>query len=378
MIRCKYRIHASGLLQAEQTARALAVEQTVEVPDSLISNEIEANIVGNIMSVRESEMTDPNVQPTFEAVVEFNPELAADQFPQLLNLVYGNTSINPNVKLIDCEFPDSFVARFNGPRFGVEGLRDLLGVFDRPLVCTALKPRGRSNDHFAEIARHFALGGGDLIKDDHNLISAQFDDFADRVRKCQSAVEKASDRTGRRCLYLPYICAPTDQIRHHIEFVLQCGIAGIMVSPMLIGLDFVRALAEEYPILLMSHPTLTGTMYVNPTNGFDPGLFIGTFMRLIGIDASIFTNFGGRFNLSRDDCLAIATHLQRPLGKLAPVWPVPAGGMQFDRIEQMCRDYGHDTILLVGGALLERSPSLMDSTREFMDRARERFSERLT
>lgn len=378
MIRCKYRIHTSDLFQAEQTARALAVEQTVEVPDSLISNKIEASIVGNIISVSKPEMTDPNAQATFEALVDFNPELAADQLPQLLNLVYGNTSINRNVKLIDCEFPDSVLARFNGPRFGVEGLRDRLGVFGRPLVCTALKPRGRSNDHFAELARQFALGGGDLIKDDHNLISADFDEFADRVQKCQSAVEQAGDSTGRRCLYLPYVCAPVDQIRHQIEFAMQCGVLGMMVSPMLIGLDFVRALADEYPILLISHPTLTGTMYVNPTNGFDPGLFMGTFMRLIGIDASIFTNFGGRFDLSRNDCVAIATHLRRPLGELAPAWPVPAGGMQLDRIDQMCRDYSNDTILLVGGALLERSPSLTDSTRKFMNRVHERCSERLT
>ena len=37
------------------------------------------------------------------------------------------------IKLFDIEFPDSFLEYFEGPKFGIEGLRDMLQVYDRPL-----------------------------------------------------------------------------------------------------------------------------------------------------------------------------------------------------------------------------------------------------
>lgn len=46
-----------------------------------------------------------------------------------------------------------------GPRFGVEGLRQLCGVCSGPLVCTALKPMGKCTAELAAIAYAFAKGG---------------------------------------------------------------------------------------------------------------------------------------------------------------------------------------------------------------------------
>ena len=41
-----------------------------------------------------------------------------------------------------------------------------------------------------------------------------------------------------------------------------------------------------------------------------------------------------------------------PWGRLAPIAPVPAGGMSVARVPEMLNVYGTDTILLIGGALL--------------------------
>ena len=48
------------------------------------------------------------------------------------------------MRLAAIEPPDEFFATFKGPRFGVKGLREKLGVSDRALTCTALKPMGLS------------------------------------------------------------------------------------------------------------------------------------------------------------------------------------------------------------------------------------------
>jgi len=46
------------------------------------------------------------------------------------------------VRLLDVRLPDVFLETLQGPRFGVEGLRKMLGVHGPPLLATALKPRG--------------------------------------------------------------------------------------------------------------------------------------------------------------------------------------------------------------------------------------------
>ena len=101
---------------------------------------------------------------------------------------------------------------FRGPRFGRDGLRERLGVPTRPLLCTALKPLGLSPEGLAELAYRFALGGIDIIKDDHGLADQNFARFRDRVQRCAEAVARANRETGGRSIYVPNVTAPFDEI----------------------------------------------------------------------------------------------------------------------------------------------------------------------
>ena len=95
---------------------------------------------------------------------------------QFLNVMFGNVSIKPNIKITDFEVGAS-ADLFPGPAFGVDGIRKLLSVTNRALSCTALKPVGSSPEALAEIAMKATLGGIDIIKDDHGLanqVSAPF------------------------------------------------------------------------------------------------------------------------------------------------------------------------------------------------------------
>jgi ribulose-bisphosphate carboxylase large chain len=46
--------------------------------------------------------------------------------------------------------------------------------------------------------------------------------------------------------------------------------------------------------------------------------------------------------------------------------PVPAGGMSMQRIGEMLDFYGADTMLLIGGGLLEAREHLLQATTEFV------------
>ena len=60
--------------------------------------------------------------------VNFGP-----QIPMLLTTVVGNISMAGKLKVLDLRFPRQYVAGFQGPKFGIPGIRNVLGVKSRPL-----------------------------------------------------------------------------------------------------------------------------------------------------------------------------------------------------------------------------------------------------
>ncbi|MBD3266877.1 cupin domain-containing protein [bacterium] len=361
--------------EIESIARDIAFEQTVEVPPDFIQSEyILNNIVGTVLSLSPVEVEENR----YSVRIAYNAQLANRQIPQLLNLLYGNISIKHNIFVKHIEFPDSLLRAFPGPRHGIEGLRARLGVYGRPLLCTALKPRGLAHDGLAGIAGNFARGGGDIIKDDHNLVDSSLEAFRTRVGACQAAVTEANQATGHTTLYFPNICYEHEMLAEYLDCAAKLGIEGILVSPLLIGMDTVRWIRDHYPFALMAHPTFTGTYYHSRTHGVDHGLFLGTLFRLLGVDASVFPNHGGRFGFTQDDCHRICNNLREPLGQLKSAFPAPAGGMKLHNIPAMAEEYGKDTLCLIGGALLSHGPKLAENTKIFLDAINEHFREERT
>lgn len=371
-IEAHYHVRASGD-DVDALARAIAVELTVEVPEALIARfpELERSVVARVES-REA------ISPDLHALrLSFDPSLASGGLPQLLNLLSGNVSMLPGVELVDVDLPDAISAAFPGPRYGIEGIRARLGVYDRPLVSTALKPRGAPVDHLVAVAEAFAEGGGEIVKDDHNLVDPDFDSFRDRVLRVRDAVRRGSERSGRPCLYHALLTGPLPELERRLRLLEREGIDGVLVAPMLLGLEATRSLLASTDRLVWTHPSLTGALAHPAGSAMSPAFLHGVLFRLLGADAAIFVNHGGRFPISRDDCVAIAEQLRRPRGAWRPTFPVPAGGMRFDRIDSMSDDFGADTILLIGGDLLVRPEGVERGTRNFLELVGSRFDERI-
>ena len=366
-----YELHDAGHAP-EALAAAIALEQSVEVPQSVVDAAgLPEGVLGQVERIERSAERAP------VAVLSYDTALVeAGGVPALVNLVFGNVSMMPGVRLVDLAFPERLLATFDGPRHGVEGVRALTGVYGRPLLATALKPRGVPTDRHVEMAGAFARGGGDIIKDDQNLID-EFETFKDRVRRCADAVDDANQRTGRRCLYLPHVTGPLPSLTRQFEYVARLGLPGVLACPFIAGLGTARSLARDHDLMLMAHPTFAGSHFASREHGIEPGVLFGTLLRIAGADIAIFANAGGRFTYTIDECKGIAARLRGPLGRLRPTLPCPAGGMGFEQIPRMCADYGPDTVLLIGGALIGHGSDLEASTRSFADAVRASSDERL-
>lgn len=354
-----YRIQGKD---APARAAALCIEQTVEFPaDLLPAGDIPNHIVGHIESLTS---TAPDVH---HALISYPVEIAGTDLPQLLNVIFGNSSIKAGIRVERLDLPDSLLAHYRGPRYGVAGLRDLVGAEERPLLCTALKPMGLAPQALADLAYQFALGGIDLIKDDHGLADQAFCPYEERVARCAEAVTKANAETGRHCLYMPNLAGPFHLLESRAHYAKDAGAGGLMVCPGLLGMDTMRHLADDDRLALpiASHPALQGSFVVNADSGFAHAAWYGQLMRLAGADAVIFPNYGGRFGFSRDECAQIAEGCRLPMGHLKPSLPAPGGGMTLDRIPDMQRLYGDSVIYLIGGDLHRHEDGLVASARRF-------------
>jgi S-methyl-5-thioribulose 1-phosphate isomerase len=359
----------------EQISHAIALEQTVEVPDDCIFTDfIRDEVVGRVLEISPLEEKDN----TYLVVIGYASDITAYQIPQFLNLFFGNISLKNYIRIVNVILPDQFLKQFAGPNFGISGIRKILGIYNRPLAATALKPMGSTPEALASMAEAFALGGGDIIKDDHGLTDHPFCSFEKRVRLCQEAVERANMKTGRQTLYFPNVLGSAKQCEQQVEFAIKEGVRGVLISPFLVGADMLRYLSAQYKILFMAHPAFTGTHFHDPQHGIAPAVLLGTLFRLMGADISVFPNSGGRFGFSIEECLGIGEALQKSFGSMKPAFPAPAGGMQLNSIKIMAKQYGAEAIYIIGGALLQHSNDLQKSTHVFMDKIKSLFDERVT
>jgi ribulose-bisphosphate carboxylase large chain len=348
---------------ALEKAKTLCLEQTVELSDKLVPDGfIRDHIIGQL------EKFSPLANQIYEAKISYDIETCAFELTQLLNVIFGNSSIKAGIKVYHLDLGDEILSHFSGPRFGIAGLRKNLGIFDKPLLCTALKPMGQSPTEMAQLAYDFALGGIDIIKDDHGLSNQPFCPYEERVKACAEAVANANQKTGKNCIYVPNITAPATEIMQRVHYAKQQGAGGLLIAPGLTGFDTMRALAEDETVNLplISHPALLGSMVTSSENGFSHATLFGQLQRLAGADASIYPNYGGRFGFLREECRSIAQSCQDKMGPYAPIFPTPGGGMSLEQIPDMLDLYGNDVIFLIGGALYSRSMDLVENARYFL------------
>lgn len=357
--RATYRLEVAPE-EIESRAEALLLEQTVELPREAVRDPfVEKEILAGIDKIT------PDPAGGFQVRLSFPVQTTALDPAHFLTVLFGNSSLQDDVVLLDVELPPSLMGRLEGPRFGMRGFREVAGVRDRPITCTALKPMGLPTEEMAALCRTFARAGIDVIKDDHGLADHPFCPFEARVRACLAAVEGVARETGHRALYVPNVTGTPERMLAQLEFAEQEGVRAVMLAPMLVGLPFmwqIRHRAWAVPIL--AHPTFGGALRIAKETLF------GTLFRAYGADAVIFPHWGGRFSYSIDVCRDLAERLRYAWNGIKPSLPVPAGGMSVERTEELVRFYGQDVMLLIGGSLYLAGDRLQERSRAWVEEVR--------
>ena len=352
-----YRVRSDAKSIAAR-AQAIAVEQSVEMPVEPIDDPfVLSEILGRVEGINDIG------NGAFDVRIGLASATTGFEAGQLFNMLFGNTSIQDDVTLVDALFPEELATAFGGPSYGLGGLRARVRL-KGALTCSALKPQGSTPAALAELAGRIAAGGIDYLKDDHGLADQSYSPFAERVPACAEAVAAAAARTGIPTRYLPSLNGNLDSLRRQIALCRSCGLDTVLIAPLIAGLAQFHTLVKENPdIAFAAHPTMAGARIM-------PSFLLGKLFRLLGADATIFPNYGGRFGYTAEECKRLATFALQDWPGVKPCVPVPAGGMSLGRIPEILEFYGADVMLLIGGSLLSTRERITEETARYVEAVR--------
>jgi 2,3-diketo-5-methylthiopentyl-1-phosphate enolase len=277
------------------------------------------------------------------------------QFPMLFTTLLGNdVSTATQLKLVDLTLSPSFVAGFGGPKFGVAGLRDHLGIPQRPLLLNMIKPcTGFGPEVGARLFAASARGGVDIIKDDELLGNTAFNPMLDRVTAYRHAAEQVFEETGHRAVYCPNVTDRPERVLDNARRAVELGARMVMINAIATGLGVVQAVAEDpaVSVPILSHYAGAGSLTENPRAGIAAPLLLGKLVRLAGADTGALGSIYSSYPLLREKYLRIAQFQRMPLFNLKPALPCVGGGIHPAIVPHIVADLGYDVMLGVGGAI---------------------------
>ncbi|WP_141333745.1 2,3-diketo-5-methylthiopentyl-1-phosphate enolase [Paenibacillus sp. tmac-D7] len=287
--------------------------------------------------------------------------------PALLVTVFGKLSMDGRIKLTDLTFSPSFLDAFPGPRFGLQGVRDLLGVQDRPLLMSIFKSViGHDLPALREQFYQQALGGVDLIKDDEILFENPLTPIERRVEVCMEAAEQAGRETGQKLLYAANLTGSTFGLVEQARRAIGAGANALLFNVLAYGFDALAELSRhpDVNVPIMAHPALAGAFYPSAHHGISANVLLGKLMRLAGADLVLFPSPYGSVVMPLEENMAIKDALLTTEASgyvtgggaadqlsLRTSFPVPSAGIHPGLVPWILRDFGHDVVVNAGGGV---------------------------
>jgi len=275
--------------------------------------------------------------------------------PNILSSVAGNVfglKALKNLRFNDVEFPAELLQSFRGPRFGVEGIRKLLRVSERPFVGAIIKPKlGLKTVDHAQVAYEAWAGGCDVVKDDENLSSQRFNPFEERVVKTLESRDRAEAETGERKMYMVNVTAETETMVKRAEYVLAHGGEYVMVDILTCGFSALQTLRDQdFKLVVHAHRAGHAAFTKNLKHGIAMRV-IAKVARVIGVDQLHVGTVVGKMSETKQEVLENIEACKMPMGGLKPVLPVASGGLHPRLVPALMKTFGKDFVIQAGGGI---------------------------
>ncbi len=278
--------------------------------------------------------------------------------PNVLATVAGNLFELREVsalRLLDVGFPAAFAEACPGPAFGLEGTFAQIGLARGPMIGTIVKPSvGLSPSETAALAGELAEAGLDFIKDDELQADGPHCPFDQRARLVLEALDRAAQRTGRRCMYAVNLTGEVDEMRRRHDLVAALGGTCVMVSLHSVGLAGLGALRRCASLPIHGHRNGWGMFSRSPDLGVSYVAW-QKFWRLAGADHLHVNGLSNKFSEPDASVVESARAVCAPLFADRPMgaMPVFSSGQTPRQLWPTRAALGHDGWLIcAGGGIL--------------------------
>lgn len=344
-VACTFHVEPKGL-SLKEAAGAVAAESSVGTWTELTTEKAYVrHLAARVFSLRKNIAKIAYPLGLFEC----------GNMPNILSSVAGNVfglRALKNLRLEDIDFPSQIIDSFAGPRFGVEGIRKLLGVYDRPLVGTIIKPKlGLKTADHAKVAYEAWIGGCDIVKDDENLSSQSFNPFEERLTKTLEMRDKAEAESGEKKVYMINVTAETEEMIKRAESVVSHGGEYVMVDILTCGFSALQSLRKQnFDVVIHAHRAGHAAFTKNPKHGISM-LVIAKLARIVGVDQLHIGAVFGKMSEKKEEVLQNCRTLKRKMDGLKPVLPVASGGLHPGAVPALIDFFGKDFVIQAGGGI---------------------------
>ena len=222
------------------------------------------------------------------------------------------------LKLLSLDIPSQYRARYRMPRVGVQGTRESMGVSERPIFGTIIKPNvGMRSEEIAALVDQLCAAGVDFIKDDEVCANPDIAPLSERVPAVMAVIKKWQDKTGRKVMMAFNITDETDAMRRHADLVEKEGGSCVMASLNWCGLAAMESLRTQTPLAIHAHRNGFGAMSRHPLLGIGFQAY-QTLYRLAGIDHMHVHGIGGKFVDTAQEVTEAARVCLKPLCEDGP------------------------------------------------------------
>jgi len=281
----------------------------------------------------------------------FEPGNMANILSSIAGNVFGLDALK-RLRLNDVRFPAGLVKGFQGPKFGIDGVRELLRIEGRPLVGTIIKPKlGLKTSDHAEVAYEAWVGGCDIVKDDENLSSQAFNPFEERVAETLEMRDWAESETGERKAYMVNISAETEEMLRRAEIVKAQGGRYAMVDIITCGFSALQTLRKhDLGLVIHAHRAGHAAFTRSDSHGINMKV-IAKVARIVGVDQLHVGTAVGKMSETREEVLENVEALKRPMHGLKRVLPVASGGLHPGLVPELIELFGTDFVIQAGGGI---------------------------
>ena len=260
------------------------------------------------------------------------------------------------VRLVDFALPPELLEQVPGPKFGMRGVRERLGLGPQDLVtATIIKPcAGLTAREVADKCYEAAVGGIDFIKDDEKMNNPEYCPLDEKVRLVAEALARAEGETGRKVIYCPHLSTRPDNIVRMARLAVANGASGLMLNCFAIGFGAVQMLAEDPYLNVPIYVHSGGRTAWSRFPGFGVDLQVtfrlvrllgGDFVRAHMIDGYLMAG-------TREEAVALVSLLREPIPGIKDTVPALSGGLGADNLVANLEAFGLDILPMAGGAVI--------------------------